>query len=178
MCADTSVPPASGPASAMIFPRNPAKWTSIAALLSLSHSSPRPPSGAGWLSTPVEVWPNRSIVQWPSGTSQESRPFLIFAVRSRIRLRSTSLSFGTDRKSTRLNSSHRCISYAVFCLKKQEDAGFGAEAEKKPDKKGKKKYEDDDESPTSTLPVLADFFFMDRATPEFSTFSQPASLPI
>src|ERR1017187_7856706 len=24
----------------------------------------------------------------------------------------------TDRKSTRLNSSHRCISYAVFCLKK------------------------------------------------------------
>src|SRR5437879_10439263 len=25
--------------------------------------------------------------------------------------------FVTDRKSTRLNSSHRCISYAVFCLK-------------------------------------------------------------
>src|SRR5437879_10950327 len=24
-----------------------------------------------------------------------------------------------DRKSTRLNSSHRCISYAVFCLKKK-----------------------------------------------------------
>src|SRR5437764_9252231 len=27
---------------------------------------------------------------------------------------------GTDRKSTRLNSSHRCISYAVFCLKKKK----------------------------------------------------------
>src|ERR1017187_1556719 len=26
-----------------------------------------------------------------------------------------------DRKSTRLNSSHRCISYAVFCLKKKRD---------------------------------------------------------
>src|SRR5438094_5884136 len=26
---------------------------------------------------------------------------------------------GTDRKSTRLNSSHRTISYAVFCLKKK-----------------------------------------------------------
>src|ERR1017187_5546223 len=26
--------------------------------------------------------------------------------------------YGLDRKSTRLNSSHRCISYAVFCLKK------------------------------------------------------------
>src|SRR5437763_11401519 len=28
------------------------------------------------------------------------------------------LRVGQDRKSTRLNSSHRCISYAVFCLKK------------------------------------------------------------
>src|SRR3954465_499225 len=26
-----------------------------------------------------------------------------------------------DRKSTRLNSSHTIISYAVFCLKKQDD---------------------------------------------------------
>src|SRR5437879_10808108 len=25
-----------------------------------------------------------------------------------------------DRKTTRLNSSHRCISYAVFCLKKKK----------------------------------------------------------
>ena len=25
-----------------------------------------------------------------------------------------------DRKSTRLNSSHRCISYAVLCLKKKK----------------------------------------------------------
>src|SRR5437762_4305628 len=28
-----------------------------------------------------------------------------------------------DRKSTRLNSSHRCISYAVFCLKKKNKIG-------------------------------------------------------
>src|SRR5437762_7857643 len=27
-----------------------------------------------------------------------------------------------DRKSTRLNSSHRCISYAVFCLKKKNSS--------------------------------------------------------
>src|SRR5947208_10026674 len=27
----------------------------------------------------------------------------------------------TDRKSTRLNSSHQIISYAVFCLKKKND---------------------------------------------------------
>src|SRR5437762_1314716 len=30
------------------------------------------------------------------------------------------LGSGEDRKSTRLNSSHRCISYAVFCLKKKK----------------------------------------------------------
>src|SRR5437867_6119288 len=28
--------------------------------------------------------------------------------------------FSPDRKSTRLNSSHRTISYAVFCLKKKK----------------------------------------------------------
>src|SRR5437763_3601743 len=31
------------------------------------------------------------------------------------------LAVGEDRKSTRLNSSHRCISYAVFCLKKKKN---------------------------------------------------------
>src|SRR5437764_7152522 len=30
-----------------------------------------------------------------------------------------------DRKSTRLNSSHRCISYAVFCLKKKKKKKLG-----------------------------------------------------
>src|SRR3712207_7234210 len=29
--------------------------------------------------------------------------------------------YGQDRKSTRLNSSHANISYAVFCLKKKKD---------------------------------------------------------
>src|SRR6267154_4699175 len=32
----------------------------------------------------------------------------------------TALSLGPDRKSTRLNSSHPSISYAVFCLKKKK----------------------------------------------------------
>src|SRR5256885_7269664 len=32
----------------------------------------------------------------------------------------TGLTRGTDRKSTRLNSSHLVISYAVFCLKKKK----------------------------------------------------------
>src|SRR5688572_32103833 len=33
---------------------------------------------------------------------------------------------GRDRKSTRLNSSHSQISYAVFCLKKKNMAGCNA----------------------------------------------------
>src|SRR2546427_9542232 len=33
---------------------------------------------------------------------------------------STSITIGRDRKSTRLNSSHSQISYAVFCLKKKK----------------------------------------------------------
>src|SRR5256885_104357 len=31
---------------------------------------------------------------------------------------------GVDRKSTRLNSSHLVISYAVFCLKKKKAIGY------------------------------------------------------
>src|SRR5256885_12085774 len=34
-----------------------------------------------------------------------------------------------DRKSTRLNSSHLVISYAVFCLKKKTDAQLASSAE-------------------------------------------------
>src|SRR2546430_5743242 len=34
---------------------------------------------------------------------------------------------GGDRKSTRLNSSHSQISYAVFCLKKKKDVVVEAE---------------------------------------------------
>src|SRR3712207_7326035 len=42
---------------------------------------------------------------------------------------------GTDRKSTRLNSSHANISYAVFCLKKkttESSEGLGAAREPGP----------------------------------------------
>src|SRR5690554_7385491 len=38
----------------------------------------------------------------------------------RLRLSSSIIFFTTDRKSTRLNSSHVRISYAVFCLKKKK----------------------------------------------------------
>src|SRR5256886_3656780 len=43
-------------------------------------------------------------------------------VSSPSRSNSLSISIAIDRKSTRLNSSHSQISYAVFCLKKKNDA--------------------------------------------------------
>src|SRR3712207_6996525 len=46
------------------------------------------------------------------------------SVSSRRRVRALRLHSGrrkTDRKSTRLNSSHANISYAVFCLKKKKN---------------------------------------------------------
>src|SRR5436189_4399187 len=43
-----------------------------------------------------------------------------FVARDAVRIDDRRAFLGlTDRKSTRLNSSHRCISYAVFCLKKK-----------------------------------------------------------
>src|SRR5260221_7627026 len=41
-------------------------------------------------------------------------------VAERSRMNSASLAKLRDRKSTRLNSSHTVISYAVFCLKKKK----------------------------------------------------------
>src|SRR6266542_4502995 len=40
-----------------------------------------------------------------------------------------------DRKSTRLNSSHGSISYAVFCLKKKKTTDTALSVEKKKKKK-------------------------------------------
>src|SRR5712664_882351 len=52
--------------------------------------------------------------------------------------RITAVAFGGDRKSTRLNSSHDQISYAVFCLNKKKKKNKDATFHKKK-KKSKKK---------------------------------------
>src|SRR5258707_3249654 len=49
------------------------------------------------------------------------------SARAEVRLRS-GLLFCLDRKSTRLNSSHANISYAVFCLKKKKCSRDGLAA--------------------------------------------------
>src|SRR5437879_8702964 len=69
----------------------------------------------------VSAWPNT-----PTGEESSSartschrrvlqKPFWGTSAANRI----GENGFCRDRKSTRLNSSHRCISYAVFCLKKK-----------------------------------------------------------
>src|SRR5258705_6504515 len=60
------------------------------------------------------------------GTSEAANPApLPGSVRNPGRNRSRTIGFqlckGRDRKSTRLNSSHLGISYAVFCLKKKNN---------------------------------------------------------
>src|SRR5439155_9279177 len=51
-----------------------------------------------------------------------------------------SFALHTDRKSTRLNSSHVAISYAVFCLKKKKKHKQKTKNKKKKKTKLKKKH--------------------------------------
>src|SRR6266542_6130219 len=50
---------------------------------------------------------------------------------ARDRLRGEEPGDGQDRKSTRLNSSHGSISYAVFCLKKKKNTDEHSLSQKK-----------------------------------------------
>src|SRR5437867_10478437 len=66
--------------------------------------------------------PPRSTL-FPYTTLFRSLPVACFLPLHRISesdLFADGLRFSQDRKSTRLNSSHRTISYAVFCLKKKK----------------------------------------------------------
>src|SRR2546426_7183744 len=64
-------------------------------------------------SKPVRVGP-------PSSRDERVREDPHAAARSRARAAAWGSSRTRDRKSTRLNSSHLVISYAVFCLKKKK----------------------------------------------------------
>src|SRR2546429_1737840 len=55
------------------------------------------------------------------------KPSRTFVNMARATRRPSSRKTGKDRKSTRLNSSHGYISYAVFCLKKKnQNSGYVA----------------------------------------------------
>src|SRR5690625_6154388 len=53
------------------------------------------------------------------GMGGDMLPLLLFAA-ARAGVPCAPLNYRLDRKSTRLNSSHVAISYAVFCLKKKQ----------------------------------------------------------
>src|SRR5207247_3458200 len=65
----------------------------------------------------ISPWRSRSGGTWIGKTfsrkNRSERNFCSATIASKSR-------FGRDRKSTRLNSSHEWISYAVFCLKKKK----------------------------------------------------------
>src|SRR5207253_8656944 len=73
-------------------------------------AAPRRPS-SGRVGGPRSSLPTQSAIRI-SNEALESIP-------SRLTLATRARSSG-DRKSTRLNSSHVAISYAVFCLKKKK----------------------------------------------------------
>src|SRR5215204_5593668 len=86
-----------------------------------------------------------------------------------------------DRKSTRLNSSHTVISYAVFCLKKKNRRFGGATC----DDKSAQIYARFDKNDWRIQPLefylfhYAEFFFFnDTATTEIYTLSLHDALPI
>src|SRR5215813_636412 len=94
--------------------------------------------------------------------------------RGRPPCRSAGAGFGaSDRKSTRLNSSHVRISYAVFCLKKKNHGSLTCDesASEKP------RRHDGPES-TGVPRGRRFFFFNDTATTEIYTLSLHDALPI
>src|SRR5689334_24177090 len=56
-----------------------------------------------------------------SGSEEDSDTLLLFDLPNDVKARLLDMAYKKrDRKSTRLNSSHSSISYAVFCLKKKK----------------------------------------------------------
>src|SRR5260364_260840 len=102
------------------------------------------------------------------------------------------LFFNLDRKSTRLNSSHQIISYAVFCLKKKNKKYCGSICYRQSSSQNLNptKYPDTDNglylldnerhcsSDRNSATPHFFFFFNDTATTEIYTLSLHDALPI
>src|SRR5215510_2783480 len=97
-----------------------------------------------------------------------------------------------DRKSTRLNSSHVAISYAVFCLKKKKKTAATSQRKLQPRSSNREErpqfgrwYEAGSRRlfraalrPRRLVTAPALFFFNDTATTEIYTLSLHDALPI
>src|SRR3712207_6962425 len=77
------------------------------------------------------LFPYTTLFRSHQGLSRPAAPAARGRLRGRAHHRLAVLPRGPpaprDRKSTRLNSSHANISYAVFCLEKKKHAGLGLE---------------------------------------------------
>src|SRR5690349_23680420 len=70
---------------------------------------------------PISPSPTKCCCERSSTVSRSSSPVRHGGTRSGSARRPCSPPRSSDRKSTRLNSSHVEISYAVFCLKKKKN---------------------------------------------------------
>src|ERR1022692_3191621 len=99
--------------------------------------------------------------------------------------------FRSDRKSTRLNSSHLVISYAVFCLKKKKNKSTRMQQhDRTAHSAGCARPRPRSTAPIRRLPMPSKsglppclfffffFFFNDTATTEIYTLSLHDALPI
>src|SRR5438874_5914300 len=88
---------------------------------------PRAPSGAAW---------DRAVARWrelrtdPGATYDKQVELDASTVAPQVTWGTSPGMVTPDRKSTRLNSSHVEISYAVFCLKKQKNTNNRSHIEK------------------------------------------------
>src|SRR5438034_2838144 len=89
--------------------------------LRLPHGRPSPTRASSVTLQPPQASPSAVRIAWIKACSSKGlrRYWALAAVRARSRVASSSCAVMKDRKSTRLNSSHTVISYAVFCLKKK-----------------------------------------------------------
>src|SRR5687768_15028965 len=76
-------------------------------------------TGQGLVPAVAELRPRRACVLWGRWNSAPAVTVRDPTTASGRLTRWNSWTDGQDRKSTRLNSSHGYISYAVFCLKKK-----------------------------------------------------------
>src|SRR3712207_6942645 len=78
------------------------------------------PGGQLWNTAEVEDYPGFEHIMGPDLAERMQKHAEKFGARFETAEVESISADGEDRKSTRLNSSHANISYAVFCLKKKD----------------------------------------------------------
>src|ERR1017187_7771258 len=94
--------------------------TTVTPLTKVGIGPLKDPPSAYWINVPGELTTHASVAR----SARAKSPANVWHSKSGPAYHTLTICGGSfdrckpDRKSTRLNSSHRCISYAVFCLKK------------------------------------------------------------